>query len=704
MGQIFNLSAGEVVQLPGGDPRTIKNTGSSTVYYDAQPNVGPGQNSGSIAPGATVTVSISPCWVANSVLLPGEIDHESDRTNVFTTPGTGTPVIPSSPPATGQGVAWDGTKWIPATQVIAPIGLTAQDILIGSSGSTIGRLPIGSTGKEIRVRNDGTLYYAPMHRAKLSAWQADATGVSDITTAMTSAIATLPASGGIVEYDTPGGTYLTNSSIPVGGGVWHVGNGLNQKVIAGPSLGSGNPVFDMTRPAGDLEDPSGTAIGRMIIGLTIDGSGKANGCIGVRAVKWTTSVHNTSRSVAAVEDCVIQNCGIGIWHVNDQGTKVSNTLIHTCATGAKMSDNSQLGHYERVDFRYCDVNGIALLMENSGAVIGGTPDVIYGWKFTRCHWEGNYGKAIVMDGAQSNTFDTCKWEQNGGDYITYQRVNGSQSNGQNVFINPIMNGCASTSQYYNGSTYPHYYTVVSGSTVQSRDVFIGGTFTADNANQGLDFTNSAGSNLAMGTNFNSQTPAAGPPAVTAMVTDPSAALSRFIDAATHVSTLTGTDSSGTVSAAPQFLLVAGTGAGSGNAYIGMQGRARFGFNGSRSFVQIDDQGTNKGLVVNLNSADRLKILVADGILRVMTVGAGLAVAEGSNAKQGVATLAAGTVTVANTSVTATSRIQLTAQTLGTVTTPSALTVSARTAGTSFTILASQATDTSVVAYEIFEPA
>ena len=95
--------------------------------------------------------------------------------------------------------------------------------------------------------------------------------------------------------------------------------------------------------------------------------------------------------------------------------------------------------------------------------------------------------------------------------------------------------------------------------------------------------------------------------------------------------------------------------------------------------------------------------VTSGDVDIQTAGQGLAVAEGANAKQGVATLAAGTVTVANTSVTANSRIQLTEQALGTVSVPSALCVSARVAGTSFTILASQATDTSTVAYEIFEP-
>jgi hypothetical protein len=82
--------------------------------------------------------------------------------------------------------------------------------------------------------------------------------------------------------------------------------------------------------------------------------------------------------------------------------------------------------------------------------------------------------------------------------------------------------------------------------------------------------------------------------------------------------------------------------------------------------------------------------------------AGYKTFEGSNAKQGVATLSGGSVVVSNTSVTATSRIILTAQSLGTVTAPKALAVTARSAGTSFTITSADATDTSIVAYEIFE--
>lgn len=95
-------------------------------------------------------------------------------------------------------------------------------------------------------------------------------------------------------------------------------------------------------------------------------------------------------------------------------------------------------------------------------------------------------------------------------------------------------------------------------------------------------------------------------------------------------------------------------------------------------------------------------LTAGGSFRVKQAGQGLRVAEGSNAKQGTAVLVGGTVTVANTSVTANSRIFLTSQVDGG--TPGFVRVSARVASTSFTITSSSGTDTSTIAYEIFEPA
>lgn len=100
-------------------------------------------------------------------------------------------------------------------------------------------------------------------------------------------------------------------------------------------------------------------------------------------------------------------------------------------------------------------------------------------------------------------------------------------------------------------------------------------------------------------------------------------------------------------------------------------------------------GPNNGLM-NLTNAS----------LDITSGGKGLMVAEGSNAKQGTATLTAGTVTVANTSVTATSRIMGFSNTDGGA--PGWLRNSGRTAGTSFTVTSSSGTDTSTFAYEIFE--
>lgn len=92
----------------------------------------------------------------------------------------------------------------------------------------------------------------------------------------------------------------------------------------------------------------------------------------------------------------------------------------------------------------------------------------------------------------------------------------------------------------------------------------------------------------------------------------------------------------------------------------------------------------------------------NGDWSVALTGRGLRVAEGTNCKQGIAVLVAGSVVVANTKVTANSRIQLTGNVDGG--TPGWVRVSARTAGTSFTITSSSVLDTSTIAYEIFEPA
>lgn len=94
-------------------------------------------------------------------------------------------------------------------------------------------------------------------------------------------------------------------------------------------------------------------------------------------------------------------------------------------------------------------------------------------------------------------------------------------------------------------------------------------------------------------------------------------------------------------------------------------------------------------------------LYTNGDLGFSVVGKGIRITEGTNAKMGLAVLVAGTVTVNTTVVTASSRIFLTNNVAGG--TPGFLRISARVAGTSFTITSSSASDTSSVAWMIVEP-
>lgn len=139
--------------------------------------------------------------------------------------------------------------------------------------------------------------------------------------------------------------------------------------------------------------------------------------------------------------------------------------------------------------------------------------------------------------------------------------------------------------------------------------------------------------------------------------------------------------------------------GTGDAYVALMlgGSVVWsaGLDNSNGDAYCIANGTTPG------SGDRLRVST-DGDVSIPTVGTGLRVAEGLNAKQGVVTLVAGEAVVSNTAVTANSRIFLTSQDDGG--TPGFLRVSTRTAGTSFTITSSSATDTSTVAYQIFEPA
>jgi len=162
--------------------------------------------------------------------------------------------------------------------------------------------------------------------------------------------------------------------------------------------------------------------------------------------------------------------------------------------------------------------------------------------------------------------------------------------------------------------------------------------------------------------------------------------------------LTVTDTTALPSAAPTLL----QGQAGGDRVLGLQvtGDA---FNR----YQVDTGGVQKwgpgssGADTVLGRTAAGVLSLSSGSLDVSGAGQGLRVGEAANGKQGTGVLVAGSLVVANTSVTANSRILLTSQADGGA--PGFLRVSARTAGVSFTVTSSSGTDTSTFAYEIFEP-
>lgn len=139
-----------------------------------------------------------------------------------------------------------------------------------------------------------------------------------------------------------------------------------------------------------------------------------------------------------------------------------------------------------------------------------------------------------------------------------------------------------------------------------------------------------------------------------------------------------------------------------------------------TFINVSGANGVTGFFIDgTEAAEHLDIYVADSVVAswdlsgamtnvgnivLSAAGAGIKIKEGSNATMGIATLVAGTVTVNTNRVTANSRIFLTRQTVaGTL--GSSVNVTARSAGTSFTITSQGSIlETSTVAWMIVEPA
>lgn len=124
--------------------------------------------------------------------------------------------------------------------------------------------------------------------------------------------------------------------------------------------------------------------------------------------------------------------------------------------------------------------------------------------------------------------------------------------------------------------------------------------------------------------------------------------------------------------------------------------------GNNTFIGSTCDGSAAGRANAIGIGYNVSV-VADSTWVIGTIGIKQAITEGANAAMGTATLVAGTIAVANTLVTANSRIFLTSQDPN-AGTQGPVFVSARTAGVSFTITSTiGALDTAIVAWEIKEP-
>ena len=136
--------------------------------------------------------------------------------------------------------------------------------------------------------------------------------------------------------------------------------------------------------------------------------------------------------------------------------------------------------------------------------------------------------------------------------------------------------------------------------------------------------------------------------------------------------------------------------GGGKSYSIRSSGAGFGAAGN---FEIFDETNNEYRLILEHATGAMDLY---GSLTMPVAGTGIQVAAGTNATVGTCILVAGACTVTTNKVTNTSIVLLTEQSLGTITTPAVVAVSARTPGTSFTILSSDITDTSVVGWVIIE--
>jgi len=504
-------------------------------------------------------------------------------------------------------------------------------------------------------------------------------GVADDTAAFVSALAALPATGGTILVSKSATAYVVSASISIT---------KNNVLIAG--AGKRATTIKYTAATGYLFDISAVGFFRLV-DLTIDGTG-STGSAGALHLPNGTSRNEFNccefinftgaTAVVVVLEGALDNTFISVdWQTNTNHLLLSDNAAHTYP--------SNQNNFYSCKFQSSTANaGYAIKIADSEGNL-----------FDGCLLQGNksLNTIIVTNTAtgnapsRANTFRKLWMEENGN----------SQVGSSNVQIV----GTNAAALRVEGTTIEDCLLIETNANNPTNHISLNNTlfttFERNYSNAGKFALNAGGTNTNVRSLNNDATngvddfggvAVGGAGVGNEAISVPGGAVPFGLypvanGALANTGDLRWGDGSGTV-----FGLAKRTGATAGNRFLSFDDQGKVSWHNPADSSRDFSFYRSAAAILTLDTAD----------LRLATLGKGLRVAEGTNAKQGTAVLIAGTVVVANTSVTASSRILLTSQVDGGA--PGFLRVSARTAGTSFTILSSSGTDTSTVGYFILEPA
>lgn len=238
--------------------------------------------------------------------------------------------------------------------------------------------------------------------------------------------------GGTVFF--PKSEYLVNANLKLRSGIRLQGEGW-ASVLRG-STGCTAVV------EAEVSADYSTVQGASIEDLTIDGTNWTDGRVGLYMTPQPGTGSRSSRN-NFLRGVQFNMCGIGLKLINDQGINVTSCYFVNNDWGCTLTDNAQLGLFQQCDFRF---NQRGLKIEATDVEITSAADAIYGHKFIRCHWEENWREGVLIDGGQSCSFDTCKWEGNGvtgaETQVTLQNDVSGKRCDNNSFTTCVWNGTA----------------------------------------------------------------------------------------------------------------------------------------------------------------------------------------------------------------------------------------------------------------------